>query len=66
VKIVSAKHGIYVAVPMWKRQICWFDKTVILPEGQFLECHSAKSQFEDILKDIFSNLPFPAGTANSP
>jgi hypothetical protein len=33
-------------------------------KGQFLECRSGGRQFEDFLKDIFSSLPFPAGTAN--
>jgi hypothetical protein len=27
-------------------------------------CRSGGRQFEDFLKDIFSSLPFPAGTAN--
>jgi len=29
-------------------------------------CHSGGSQLEDVLMDIFSSLPFPAGIANIP
>jgi translation elongation factor EF-4 len=40
------------------------EKRVIRPS---LKCHSGgQYQIEDILMDIFSSLPFPAGTANTP
>jgi hypothetical protein len=33
---------------------------------QFLKCLSGVDQLEDFLKEIFSSLPFPTGTANIP
>jgi len=34
--------------------------------GPFLSCHNGRSQLGDFLREIFSILPFSAGTAKIP